>query len=127
MKPNFASSVRPFAAILAVCALLRPSLALAADSPLPSLRRQGTATQLIVDGAPFLVRGGELSNSHGEPDYLRAAWPKLKALNLNAVVAPVYWDVVEPAEGKFEWATVDGLVADARANGMRLVLPRRLR
>lgn len=89
---------------------------------LPHLRKQGTATQLIVDGAPFLIRGGELSNSHGEPDYLRASWPKLKGLNLNAVVAPVYWDVIEPAEGKFDWASVDGLIADARANDMRLVL-----
>jgi beta-galactosidase GanA len=91
-------------------------------SELPHLRRQGTAVQLIVDGQPFLARGGELSNSHGEPDYLRTAWPKLKALNLNTVVAPVYWDVIEPAEGKFDFATVDGLIADARANEMRLVL-----
>ena len=89
---------------------------------LPHLRRQGTATQLIVNGEPFLVRGGELSNSHGEPDYLRPFWPKLKALNLNAVVAPVYWDVIEPAEGKFDFASVDGLIADARANEMHLVL-----
>ena len=89
---------------------------------LPHLRKQGAATQLIVDGPPFLMRGGELSNSHGEPDYLRASWPKLRALNLNTVVTPVYWDVIEPAEGRFDWATVDGLVADARANEMRLVL-----
>ena len=99
--------------------LLAPAFAV---SELPQLRRQGTVTQLIVDGQPFLVRGGELSNSHGEPDYLRASWPKLKALNLNALVAPVYWDVIEPAEGKFDFATVDGLIADARANDMRLVL-----
>lgn len=103
--------------------LILPLVAAAAvASELPHLRRQGTATQLVVDGQPFLARGGELSNSHGEPDYLRAAWPKLKALNLNTVVAPVYWDVIEPAEGKFDFATVDGLVADARANEMRLVL-----
>ena len=54
---------------------------------LPFLRKQGTATQLIVDGQPLLIRGGELDNSSGEPDYLRGFWPKLKALNLNAVVA----------------------------------------
>ena len=86
------------------------------------LQRHGTATQLIVDGQPFLIRAGELGNSSGEPDYLRPFWPKLKALNLNAVVVPVYWDVVEPVEGQFNWATVDGLLADARTNGMRLVL-----
>lgn len=88
----------------------------------PHLRAQGTAKQLIVDGAPFLVRGGELGNSSGEPDFLRPSWPKLKAMNLNTVVAPVYWDVIEPQEGKFDFATVDGLLADARANDMRLVL-----
>jgi beta-galactosidase GanA len=98
------------------------SAAVSFGADLPALRRQGTATQLIVDGQPFLVRGGELSNSHGEPEYLRPFWPKLKALNLNAVVAPVYWDIIEPAEGKFDWATVDGLIADARTNEMRLVL-----
>jgi beta-galactosidase GanA len=89
---------------------------------IPHLHRQGTATQLIVDGQPFLIRGGELSNSHGEPDYLRASWPKLQALNLNTVVAPVYWDVIEPVEGEFDFATVDGLIADARAHDMHLVL-----
>jgi len=89
---------------------------------LPHLRRQGTATQLIVDGQPFLIRGGELGNSSAEPDYLRPFWPKLKGMNLNTVVAPVYWDVIEPAEGHFDFASVDGLIADARANGIHLVL-----
>ena len=35
----------------------------AADPEIPHLRRQGTATQLVVDGQPFLIRGGELGNS----------------------------------------------------------------
>jgi beta-galactosidase GanA len=91
-------------------------------SAIPTLRRQGTTTQLIVDGSPFLIRGGELGNSSGEPDYLKPFWPKLAALNLNAVVAPVSWELVEPQEGTFDFATVDGLIADARANRMRLVL-----
>ncbi|HTZ20684.1 MAG TPA: DUF5597 domain-containing protein [Opitutaceae bacterium] len=104
---------------LAVSAL---AAAPADSNALPHLRRQGAATQLIVDGQPFLLRAGELGNSSGEPDYLRPFWPKLKALNLNAVVVPVYWDVIEPVEGQFNWTTVDGLLADARTNGMRLVL-----
>lgn len=105
----------PLVALLAL-----PAWLLAAE--LPHLRAQGTARQLIVDGQPFLARGGELGNSSGEPDYLRPFWPKLKAMNLNTVVAPVYWDVVEPAEGRLDFATVDGLLADARANDLRLVL-----
>lgn len=45
---------------------------------------------LIVDGKPFLVRGGELGNSSGEPDYLRVFWLMLKAMNLSTVAAPVH-------------------------------------
>jgi len=57
---------------------------------LPHLRRQGTATQLVVDGAPFLVLGGELGNSSASSlEYLRPFWPKLRALHLNTVLAPV--------------------------------------
>lgn len=105
---------------LSLCMLAAVTALGAAE--LPYLRKQGAATQLIVDGQPLLMRGGELSNSHGEPDFLREFWPKLKALNLNTIVAPVYWDVIEPTEGKFDFASVDGLIADARASEMHLVL-----
>jgi len=93
-----------------------------ADDSLPHLRRQGNATQLIVHGEPILMRGGELGNSTGEPDYLRQYWPRLKALNLNTIVAPVYWELMEPEEGKFDFAQLDGLLKDARAQNMHLVL-----
>lgn len=110
-----------FRPLLAPLAFLAPALVFAADA-IPSLRPQGDTVQLIVKGRPFLMRGGELGNSSGEPDYLRQYWPKLKALNLNTVVAPVYWELLEPAEGKFDFATVDGMIRDARANEMKLVL-----
>ncbi len=106
----------------AFCILALTVTASLGAAELPHLRKQGTATQLIVDGQPFLVRGGELGNSSGEPDFLRPSWVKLQKMNLNTVVAPVYWDVLEPAEGKFDFASVDGLIADARANNLRLVL-----
>ena len=34
-----------------------------AASDIPHLRKQGTATQLIVDGKPFLALAGELGNN----------------------------------------------------------------
>ena len=92
------------------------------DSALPHLVKQGTATQLVVDGAPFLILGGELGNSSGEADYLRPFWPTLQALKLNTLLAPVYWDLTEPEEGRFDFSHVDGLVRDARAHQVRLVL-----
>ena len=84
---------------------------------LPHLRPQGTAQQLIVDGQPFLVRGGELGNSSGEPDFLRPSWAKLQAMTLNTVLGPVYWDVIETEEGKFDFTTLDGLLRDANPTG----------
>ena len=30
---------------------------------IPHLKKNGTATQLVVNGKPFLIRGGELGNS----------------------------------------------------------------
>jgi beta-galactosidase GanA len=88
----------------------------------PQLRVEAGVTRLVVDGRPYLIRGGELGNSSADPDYLRGFWPKLKAINLNTVLAPVYWDVMEPAEGRFDFAAIDGLIAGARAQQLRLVL-----
>lgn len=94
-----------------------------ADAGIPRLRRQGTATQLVVNGAPFLIRGGELGNSiASDLDRMRPTWARLRAMNLNTVIAPVYWEFVEPIEGRFDFALVDSLISDARRNDMRLVL-----
>lgn len=93
------------------------------DFGVPQLRKQGSATQLVVDGKPFLILGGELGNSTASDlERMRPMWARLRAMNLNTVVAPVYWEFVEPREGRFEFGLVDSLIADARRNDMRLVL-----
>ena len=94
-----------------------------ADLAPPHLRVQGTATQLVVDGRPLLIRGGEINNSSAtNPAYLEPSWAKLKALNLNTLIVPAYWDLLEPQEGRFDFSTVDRLLAQARDNRMHLVL-----
>jgi len=101
----------------------QPSRAQTRNDGVPHLRRQGTATQLVVDGAPFLILGGELGNSSASSlEYLRPYWATLRSLHLNTVLAPVYWELIEPTEGRFNFATVDTLIRDARANDMRIVL-----
>ena len=90
---------------------------------IPHLSKQGTATQLIVDDNPFLILGGELGNSStSNLDYMKSQWPKLVKLHLNTVLAPVYWDLIEPREGSFYFTLVDGLIQDARSYNLRLVL-----
>lgn len=89
----------------------------------PHLAPQGNSKQLIVDDRPFLILGGELGNSTASDlDALRPRWADFERLHLNTIVAPVSWELVEPAEGRFDWTSVDGLLADARAHGRRLVL-----
>ena len=88
----------------------------------PHLRKQGTATQLVVDDKPFLVLAGELGNSTSSNlDFMRPVWPKLDSLNLNTVLVPIYWELIEPTEGKFDFTLVDGLIQEARKHKLRLV------
>lgn len=94
-----------------------------AVSAIPHLERRGNATQLIVDGKPFLVLGGELyNNSATSLDYMKPVWPRLAAMHLNTVLAAVSWAMLEPSEGTFDYTLVDGLIRDARAHNLRLVL-----
>jgi len=90
---------------------------------MPHLRKQGSATQLVVDGNPFLVIGGELHNSSSSSlEYMKPIWQRMLDLNFNTVLAGVSWELVEPEEGRLDFSLVDGLIQDARRNGLRLVL-----
>jgi beta-galactosidase GanA len=106
--------------IITLAALLAT---LAAQAAPPRLEKHGSTRQLIVDGKPFLILGGELGNSSASSaDYMRPHWPRLKAMNLNTVLAPVSWELIEPTEGKFDWTSVDELLRDARAQDLKLVI-----
>ena len=94
-----------------------------AQNEIPHLEKRGNAIQLIVDGSPFLVLGGELQNSSSSSrEYMKEYWPKLETSGLNTVLAAVEWSLVEPEEGKYDFTVVDNLIEDARAHNLRLVL-----
>lgn len=91
-------------------------------SGIPHLQKQGATTQLIVEGKPFLALAGELGNNTASSlEYLRPLWPRLVSGNLNTVLAAVSWAQLEPAEGRYEFALVDGLIEEARRNNLKLV------
>lgn len=129
-----AQGTRPFSAVLAswrlralsgaLCCLISvvASAQTATDDVVPHLRKQGTATQLFVDGRPFLIRGGELGNSAATTlEYMEPVWPRLVKLNLNTVLIPAYWDLIEPQEGQFDFMLVDGLIDAARKHDLRII------
>jgi beta-galactosidase GanA len=88
----------------------------------PHLEKRGVATQLIVDGKPFLMLSGELHNSSSSSlEYMRPIWPRLEAMGLNSVVTPLSWELIEPTEGSFDFTLVDGLLKQARDAHQRVV------
>ncbi|MGD8781990.1 MAG: DUF5597 domain-containing protein [Ignavibacteria bacterium] len=90
---------------------------------IPHLVKQGNTFQLIVKGKPFLILGGELGNSSFTSlEYMEPVWPKLKKMNLNTVLAPVYWELIEQEKGKFDFDLFDNLVNEARKYNFKLVL-----
>ena len=101
------------------------SVSTTSASEIPHLRKQGTATQLIVDGKPFLVLGSQLSvNSASNLAYWKkVVWPRiLTQAKLNTVVAAVSWAKIEPEEGKFDFSVLDGVIRDVRTRNLHLVL-----
>jgi beta-galactosidase GanA len=121
----FASIMRTLLKTFAAAALALAAHAQAASAgpAIPQLRQQGGTRQLVVDGKPFLVLGGELHNSSASRlDYLQRLWPRLKAAGLNTVVAPVEWDQLEPQPGHYDFTVLDGMLKQARDNHMKLVL-----
>ena len=95
--------------------VLSPAVLLAQENQAPHLEKRGSATQLIVDGKPLLILGGELHNSSSSSlDYMKPLWPELAGMGLNTVVTPLSWELIEPTEGKYDFTLVDGLLEQAR-------------
>ena len=79
--------------------------------------------QLIVDGRPFLVLGGELHNTvSSDRDRMKTVWPELAKAHLNTVLVGVGWNWIEPREGNFDFRIVDSAIESARENNLRVIL-----
>ena len=86
------------------------------------LEKHGAATQLVVDGKPYLVLGGELANTaSSSQEYMKPVWPRLAKMHLNTVLTGMSWAQFEPEEGKYDFALVDSLLAGARQENLKIV------
>jgi len=90
---------------------------------MPALVKKNGTVQLYADGKPFLILGGETGNSSASGlQYMDAYWSKLQDMHLNTVLVPVYWELMEPTEGKFDFSLADSLISNARNHQLKLVL-----
>ena len=94
----------------------------AAQTSLPVILEKNGRHTLLVDGKPFFILGGQAHNSSAWPALLPSVWTAVEVLHANTLEVPVYWEQVEPQEGRFDFSLVDTLVMQARAHQTRLVL-----
>jgi len=111
---------QPCAALLVLA--MAASSALAQSRPIPQLVKAGGKFTLLVDGKPFIMMGGQVGNFSAYPDLMERAWPKFQAMSANTVEYPVYWNVIEPVEGQFDFAAFDTILRRARAQNLRVIL-----
>ena len=71
---------------------------------------------------PCPILGGELSNSAATSVAdIDEVMPRMKALGLNTVLVPAYWEFVEPTEGQFDFTLIDRTIDVARQEQLHVV------
>lgn len=69
------------------------------------------------------MRAAEAQNSSfSSAKYMRPRWQNLVDMNINTVLGSVTWEMIEPQEGVFNFSELDGIIADAKGHGLKLVL-----
>ena len=71
---------------------------------------------------PSPILGGELSNSAATSVAdIDEVMPRMRALGLNTVLVPAYWELMEPVEGKFDFTLIDRTIDVARQEHLHVV------
>ncbi len=114
---------RRFHALQLLVMLLAAGARVQAASPIPQLVQTGSHFRLMVDGHPFLILGGQTHNSSAsDPKDLEPVWDSLVALHANTAEVPIYWELIEPKPGQFDFHLVDDIIDGARHHDLRLIL-----
>src|SRR5690242_1966480 len=58
----------------------------------------------LLDGQRFQIRCGEIHAARVPREYWRHRLQMAKAMGLNTVCAYLFWNQIEPREGKFDWS-----------------------
>jgi beta-galactosidase GanA len=93
-----------------------------AQNSIPHLQKIGNKYQLVVNDEPFLMLAGNLGNSTASTmESMEPVWSRMKDLHVNTILIPVYWELLEPIEGKFDYKLIDDLIFEARKHDLKLV------
>ena len=75
-----------------------------------------------LSNLPCPILGGELSNSAATSvEDINEVMPRMRALGLNTVLVPAYWELMEPVEGQFDFTLIDRTIDVARQEHLHVV------
>ena len=75
-----------------------------------------------LSSLPYPILGGELSNSAATSvTDIDEVMPRMRALGLNTVLVPAYWELMEPVEGMFDFTLIDRTIDVARREQLHVV------
>ncbi len=118
---TFKSLVSLFALLASL--ILAGSLPAQTNPPIPQIVHTGSHYQLLVNGKPYLILGGQAHNSSASnPKDLEPVWKSLVAMHANTAEVPIYWELVEPQPGHFDFHLIDSIIQGARRHGLHVVL-----
>ena len=70
----------------------------------------------------YPILGGELSNSAATSVAdIDEVIPRMRALGLNTVLVPTYWELMEPIEGQFDFSLIDRTIDVAQREQLHVV------
>lgn len=92
------------------------------DATIPKLIEKNGRHTLLVDGKPFFIFGAQAHNSSAWPAMMPTVFSAIKDIHANTVELPIYWEQIEPVQGKFDFSLIDTLLQQSRKHQVHLVL-----
>lgn len=91
---------------------------------IPHFENHNGQSIFLVNDKIFIGLAAECHNSSASSKkYMdEIVWPRVLSLNVNTVLIPVYWEVIESKKGHFDFSSVRDLIVSARCHKVKLVL-----
>ena len=100
----------------------KPDVTAEGAGSIPKIIEKNGRHTLLVDGQPFFMLGGQAHNSSAWPGMMPELYQAVKAMHLNTLEVPIYWEQIEARRGNFDFSVVDTLLMQARTHHIHLVL-----
>lgn len=90
---------------------------------IPYLNKKEHSLQLMVHDEPWIALAGEVHNSScSDLQYFQThVLDQAKDTNVNTLLLPIYWDMIEPEENVFDFTSIERILPLVRDAGFHVV------